>query len=201
MPAHSPINGPLKSSPQYRLPHSRTCCLLLSNSFNRRSLTHTLRHVLAQSLDLLPRIQSTSHTGRLDCAPRRYPIVEPRQLQLPRPCVLGLLQQIRGTTFSPIHSEKRDHRLKATSPERGECGNLVSAVRQTWKEHCRSRREDSIPWFWRSPPLLGFMLSPLDTMSPNHGRGATPVHAARQTCGEAFLPLVVCQPSSGRTVA
>jgi len=33
---------------------------------------------------------------------------------------LGLLQRIRGTASSPIHSEERDHRLKATSPERGD---------------------------------------------------------------------------------
>ena len=93
--------------------------------------------MLAQSLD-----------PESSLCPSRYPTVEPRQQHLPRLYVLGFLQQIRGTTSAPIHSEKRDHRLKATSPERGECGNLVSAVRQIWKEHCRSRREDSVPWFW-----------------------------------------------------
>ena len=61
---------------------------------------------------------------------------------------------------------------------------------------------EKIPFLgFGSPPLLGFILSPLDTISPNHGRGAIPVHAARQTCGEVFLPIVVWQPSSGQTVA
>ncbi len=158
MPTLSPINEPLKPSPQYSLPIlAPAACSSPTASIAdlwplplslHSSDSHPAARAGAVSRPLLPRIQSISHTGRLHCAPRRYPIVEPGQLQLPRPCVLGLLQQIRGTTSSPIHSEKRDHRLKATSLERGECGNLVSVVRQTWKEHCRSRREDSIPRFW-----------------------------------------------------
>ena len=142
-------------------------------------LPHTLRHVLPQSLD-----------PESSLYPSRYPTVEPRQLHLPRLYVLGFLQQIRGTTSSPIHSEKRDHRLKATSPERRGCENLVGTIRQTRKEHCRSRRDYSIPWF-SSPPLLGFMLSLTDTISPNHGQEAIPVHTARQMCGETFISLVM----------
>ena len=45
------------------------------------------------------------------------------------------------------------------------------------------------------------MLSPPDAMSLNHGRGAIPVDAAKQACGEVFLSLVVWQPSSGQRVA
>ena len=125
--------------------------------------------------------------------------MEPRQLHLPKPYVLGFLQQIRGTTSSPIHSEKRDHRLKATS-------NEVSV--ETWSaqsgKHGKSTVDqgENIPFLgFGSPPLLGFMLSPTDAMSPNHGQGAIPVQTARQTCGEAFISLVVWQPSSGQTVA
>lgn len=84
----------------------------------------------------------------LHCASRKYSIIEPRQLQLFKPYALGFLQQIKGTTSSPIHNEKRDHRLKTTLSERNEYENLVDAVRQTRKKHCRSKRADSIIWFW-----------------------------------------------------
>ena len=61
---------------------------------------------------------------------------------------------------------------------------------------------ENIPFLgFGSPPLLGFMLSPTDAMSPNQGQGAILVHTARQTCWEAFISLVVWQPSSGQTVA
>ena len=61
---------------------------------------------------------------------------------------------------------------------------------------------ENIPFLgFGSPPLLGFVLSPTDAMSPNHGQRAIPVHTVRQTCEEAFILLVVWQPSSGQTVA
>lgn len=64
---------------------------------------------------------------------------------------LGFLQRVRDTALSPIHSEKRDHRLQATSSERHYCGIFVGAARQTRNGRCRSRpgprSSDSIGWF------------------------------------------------------
>lgn len=57
---------------------------------------------------------------------------------------------------------------------------------------------EKIPFLgFGSPPLLGFILSSLDIISFNYGRGAISVHAARQTYGETFLPMIVWQLSSG----
>ena len=125
----SSANKPLKTLSQYRLPHCRTCCLLLFNDLespiydHHRSvsthLSYTLRHALAESLYS---IYILYQLRIFHCDPRRYPTVESRQLQLPRHYALGLLQRIRGTASSLIHSEKWDHSLKATSLERGESG-------------------------------------------------------------------------------
>lgn len=68
-------------------------------------------------------------------------------------CYLDLraVQRVRDSAPSPIHSEKRDHRLQATSPERHYCGIFVGAARQTRNGRCRSRpgprSSDSIGWF------------------------------------------------------
>ncbi len=114
--------------------------------------------------------------------------------------MLGLLQQIRGTTSSPIHSESE---ITVSKPRHQDEVNAGTWSAQSGK-HGKStvdQGEKILFLDFGSPLLLGFMLSPLDTMSPNHGRGAIPVHAARQTCEETFLPLVVWQPSSGQIVA
>ena len=87
MPALSPNNEPLKTSPQYSLPHSRTCCLLLSNSLNRRSLAisarspficHTPCGTRWRNLSTLVASYSIHIPYRpcLHCAPRRYPTVQ-----------------------------------------------------------------------------------------------------------------------------
>lgn len=44
---------------------------------------------------------------------------------------------LRGARWRSL---SKTSRLKATSPERGGCGNLVAAARQTRTEHCRLRR-------------------------------------------------------------
>ena len=81
------INEPLKTLPQYSLPHSRTCCLLLSNSLNRRSLAisarspficHTPCGTRWRNLSTLVASYSIHIPYRpcLHCAPRRYPTVQ-----------------------------------------------------------------------------------------------------------------------------
>lgn len=138
------------------------CCLLLSNSLNRRSLAIAAQSPFIcltpcgtcwRSLSALGASYSTHIPYRpsLPCAPRRCPTVEPRQLLLPRPYALGLLQRIGGTASSPIHSEKRDHRLKATSPEQGdlqEPGRRSKAdTQRALSIKATTPSIGSIPWF------------------------------------------------------
>ena len=133
------------------------CCLLLSNS---RSLAIAAQSPFIcltpcgtcwRSLSALGASYSTHIPYRpsLPCAP---PTVEPRQLLLPRPYALGLLQRIGGTASSPIHSEKRDHRLKATSPEQGdlrEPGRRSKAdTQRALSIKATTPSIGSIPWFW-----------------------------------------------------
>ena len=128
--------------------------------------------------------------------------MEPRQLQSQPPRLTRwdfcngseVLHPLRSTAKSEITVSKPRHQNKV---------NVETWSAQSGK-HGRSTVDqgENIPFLgFGSPPLLGFMLSPTDAMSPNTGQGAIPVHTAGQRCGEAFLSLVVWQPSSGQTVA
>ena len=170
------------------------------------STLHLAIHAIVVSRPLLLRIQFISYICRIFTGPLGD-VQMWSHVSCSRSC-LGLRAGTSATDqrycIPSIHSENRDHRLKTTSSEQGECGNLIAASRQTRKEHCRSRRAHDIltPFLdFDSPPLLGFILSPPYTMSPVYGRGVIPVYVARQTCGETFLSLVVSQLSSGQTAA
>ncbi len=141
----------------------------------------------AVSRPLLPRIQSISYSGQVFTAP------------------LGDIQLSSHVSCSCLGLTRRDfcNRLEALYPLRSTAKSEITVSRprhqneaqpgRPRKEHCRSRRAQHL-WIsfldFGSPPRLGFMLSPppsLYAISPDHGRGAIPVHAARQTCREAFL--------------
>ena len=165
------------------------------------SASHPAARAGAVSRPLLPRIQSTSHSSQVFTAP------------------LGDIQLSSHVSCSCLGLTRRDfcNRSEALHPLRSTAKSEITVSRprhqneaqpgRPRKEHCRSRRAQHL-WIsfldFGSPPRLGFMLSPppsLHAMSPDHGRGAISVHAAKQTCGEAFLSLAVWQPSSGQTVA
>ena len=166
------------------------------------SASHPAAHAGAVSRPLLPCIQSISYSGQVFTAP------------------LGDIQLSSHVSCSCLGLTRRDfcNRSEALHPLRSTAKSEITVSRphhqneaqpgRPRKEHCRSRRAHHLLISFLdfgSPPRLGFMLSPppllLHAMSPDHGQGAIPVHAARQTCGEAFLSLAVWQPSSGQTVA
>lgn len=142
-------------------------------SGHRRSipipLPHTMRYTLAQSLSPWCLIfKSTSMAADLHCPPRTNPSIELRQLLLPGSIrwdfcnVSEVLHPLRSTAKSEITVSRPRHQNEAI------CGILVGAARQTRNEHCRSRRAHPplIPFLgFGSPPLLRFMLSPLE---PGH---------------------------------